>query len=163
LLGAALGCGDVALLRDHADIKQIHVSFNVSQESRARARQPAVVPKIAAAACYPIVMIELIFILAPYLSGLLFPSKASGRIARAIPCQFPASPTGREDKFPARHAENPDKINMINGLSGRMQILPCQFPDSRENPQPLPSAPRAWRRGLPLPARYSVASERELR
>jgi hypothetical protein len=52
-------------------------------KNRALACQPAVVPKIAAAACYPIVMIELIFILAAYLSALLLLSKASIKSERA--------------------------------------------------------------------------------
>jgi hypothetical protein len=101
LIAAALGCSAVALLREHTDVKQIHVSFDVSQESRARARQPAVVPKIAAAACYPIVMIELIFILPHICRDCCFYQKR----AVASRARFPANsrlalPAGKTSSLP---------------------------------------------------------------
>src|SRR5260370_27956247 len=101
------------------------------------------------------VMIELIFILAVSVSGAVAATQGqrvhSGRSLGlrhplvALPCQFPASPLSRENRFPARHCENADKSRAINGLSEKTQIFSLQFPRSRENATPASEA-------CPLPA-----------
>src|SRR6266481_5104352 len=102
-------------------------------------------------ACYRVVMIELVFILALFVSAAAASTQSErARLGGSLRLRSPlvAPPCC----FPQRHPENMDNSRAINGLSEKNANSSLLFPRSREDASASEACPFPAGRATPLPA-----------